>query len=89
MASKHPADVPQTDDEKVHLFADRVREAYTDLWGDADIDEQPFMLGGLIVGITVNYLDGGDDIIVIRKLPKAHALGVAHQMVANFTTTED
>lgn len=76
-------DIPDTDDEKVVIFADRVKEAYLDLWGGADLNEQPFVLGGLIVGLVVDYLDGGDDIIVIRKLPRLYALGIARQMVCD------
>ena len=78
-----------TETERTRLFADRVRELYTDLFSDDWPDDNPLTLGALIVGISVEYLDGDFDYIAVRSAPKTHALGLARQLEADFIQLND
>lgn len=84
-----PIDHDLTEAERTRLFADRVRELYTELFSDTWPEDQPLTLGALVVGIAVEYLDGDFDYVALRSAPKTHALGLARQMEADFIHIED
>lgn len=70
-------------------FADKVRAAYLEVYGTADVDAEAdgelFMLGDVIVGISIEFADGDDLLIGVRHASRNAARGMAHQLRKDWT----